>query len=65
VRQTERGADVELRTDGPMDADTLRLALVEGLTSAGVSNPQVNVGIRGAEFERQATGKFKRFFPLG
>ena len=64
VRQTERGADIALRTDGPLDIDTLRVALEQGLTAAGVREPQVGVAVMESEFERQATGKLKRFFPL-
>jgi phenylacetate-coenzyme A ligase PaaK-like adenylate-forming protein len=64
VRQTERGADVELRTDGSVDVDSLRVALEKGLADAGLRDPRIGVEVRREEFERQPTGKFKRFFPL-
>jgi phenylacetate-coenzyme A ligase PaaK-like adenylate-forming protein len=64
VRQTEHGADVVLRTDDALDIDALRQDLEKALAAAGVPDPQVSLALRESEFERQATGKFKRFFPL-
>jgi phenylacetate-coenzyme A ligase PaaK-like adenylate-forming protein len=64
VRQTARGADIAVRTDGLVDVDSLRAAIERGLAGAGVRDPQVGVRVTESEFERQATGKFKRFFPL-
>ena len=64
VRQTAHGADVALRTDGPVDIEALRAALEGGLSAAGVRAPRANVEIVEGAFERQATGKLKRFFPL-
>jgi phenylacetate-coenzyme A ligase PaaK-like adenylate-forming protein len=64
VRQTACGADVAMRTDGPVDVEALRASLEDGLSAAGMRDARVNVEILHADFERQATGKFKRFFPL-
>jgi phenylacetate-coenzyme A ligase PaaK-like adenylate-forming protein len=65
VRQTVQGAEVVLRTDGPVDREALRAALERGLSAAGVRDPRVSVEILEGAFERQVTGKLKRFFPLG
>jgi phenylacetate-coenzyme A ligase PaaK-like adenylate-forming protein len=64
VRQTRDGADVTLRADGPVSIEALKAALEDGLSAAGVRGPRVNVEIIQGAFERQATGKVKRFFPL-
>jgi phenylacetate-CoA ligase len=64
VRQTLDGADVALRTDGPVGIEALKAALENGLAAAGVRDPRAHVEITEGAFERQATGKVKRFFPL-
>jgi phenylacetate-coenzyme A ligase PaaK-like adenylate-forming protein len=64
VRQTARGADVALRTDGPVNIEALQAVLESGLSAAGVREPRASVEITQGAFERQATGKLKRFFPL-
>jgi phenylacetate-coenzyme A ligase PaaK-like adenylate-forming protein len=63
VRQTEHGAEVALRTDGYVDLDSLRETLRRELRAIGISAPEVAIGLV-PSFERQATGKLKRFVPL-
>jgi hypothetical protein len=60
VWQTPRGALVRVRTGGPIDTAGLAGRLAASLARAGVVDPEVAVGA----FERQASGKLKRFFPL-
>lgn len=61
VIQTERGARVEIR--GLADHEDLRRQLSDALTALGVDQPEVSIASVGA-FERQATGKVKRFIAL-
>ena len=61
---TARGADVALRTHRPVNIEALQAVLERGLSAAGVREPRASVGITQGAFERQATGKLKRFFPL-
>jgi phenylacetate-CoA ligase len=64
VRQTEHGASIGLRSEGQVDIAALRRAIAQELRQAGVPNPQVSFDLV-KEFDRQATGKLKRFFSLG
>lgn len=59
--QTERGARVEIR--GEADHDALRGQLTGALTALGLGRPEVSIATAGA-FERQPTGKIKRFIAL-
>jgi phenylacetate-coenzyme A ligase PaaK-like adenylate-forming protein len=63
VRQTPRGADVAIRTPGEVDAQALCGSIAEQLARAGLDHPSVTVEIV-ESFDRQTTGKLKRFFPL-
>jgi phenylacetate-coenzyme A ligase PaaK-like adenylate-forming protein len=63
VHQTEHGASIDLRTDGDVDLDSLRQTLIRELRAVGISAPEVSIRIV-SDFERQATGKLKRFVPL-
>jgi phenylacetate-coenzyme A ligase PaaK-like adenylate-forming protein len=63
VRQTPRGALVRIRTGGPIDTAGLAGRIAVSLARAGVVDPEVDVVAVDA-FERQASGKLKRFFPL-
>jgi phenylacetate-coenzyme A ligase PaaK-like adenylate-forming protein len=63
VRQTSRGAAIQLRTDGEVDAAALSRRITDALARAGVKDPEVTVACVEA-FERQVTGKLKRFFPM-
>lgn len=63
VRQTKRGAAIDLKMEGPVDFDALRLDIAQGLQGAGITEPDIT--IRAVDgFERLATGKLKRFFRL-
>jgi phenylacetate-coenzyme A ligase PaaK-like adenylate-forming protein len=61
VIQTERGARVEIR--GLADHRRLRRQLTDALAKLGLNQPEVSIAAAGA-FERQETGKVKRFIAL-
>jgi phenylacetate-coenzyme A ligase PaaK-like adenylate-forming protein len=61
VIQTERGARVEIR--GEADHQELRRQLVDALSALGVNRPDVSI-VTASTFERQPTGKVKRFIAL-
>ncbi len=63
VRQTERGADVDVVIDGAADLDMLSAELVRALNVAGLDGPSVNVTAT-EELERTAVGKRLRFVPM-
>jgi phenylacetate-coenzyme A ligase PaaK-like adenylate-forming protein len=63
VRQTERGADIRVATNGHLDLDELAAEIEHGLTDVGLASPQVSITEVGS-LVRQASGKLKRFFPL-
>ena len=63
VRQTSRGATIHVRASRPVDLDGLARRLTASLTRAGVADAEVTVE-RVDAFERQTSGKLKRFFPL-
>ena len=63
VQQTERGASILLRTDGEVNTLELRESVERVLGRMGVREPRVTIEIVGS-FDRQSTGKFKRFVPL-
>jgi len=63
VHQTPRGAAIRLRADGEVDVAALSQRIADALVRAGVKEPQVAV-TRVEAFERQVTGKLKRFFPV-
>ena len=63
VHQTPRGAVIQFRADGEVDASALSQRIADALARAGVKEPQVTVA-RVEAFERQVTGKLKRFFPV-
>ena len=63
VHQTERGAAIAFRGDDEVHEADIRDAIERELARLGLSAPRVTVE-RVDEFERQATGKLKRFFPL-
>ena len=63
VHQTSRGAEIRLRADGDVDLAALSTRIADALGRAGVKEPQVTV-VRVDAFERQGTGKLKRFFPI-
>jgi phenylacetate-CoA ligase len=65
VRQTGHGIDVAAVTDGPVDVTALGARLGRGLRSAGLTAPQVTVGLVGAIGRNPQTGKARRFVPAG
>jgi phenylacetate-CoA ligase len=65
VRQTERGVDVSVVIDGPLDDVALAGLLADGLRGAGVPNPEVTVRPVDGVLRHNETGKIRRFIPLG
>jgi phenylacetate-coenzyme A ligase PaaK-like adenylate-forming protein len=63
VRQTRRGAAIALRCTGDVDVPRLHSEIAEGLAMLGLEDPDLSIA-HVDQFERQATGKLKRFFPL-
>ncbi len=63
VVQRPRGAAVAIRTITPLDTDALGAKIVAALRRSGLSEPDVTVQIVDG-FDRQQTGKLKRFVPL-
>jgi phenylacetate-CoA ligase len=63
VRQTDRGAAIAVRTDGAIvDTTALRKSVARELARAGLHDPVVTVESVDS-FDRQRTGKLKRFLP--
>lgn len=62
VRQTAAGAEV-LVVGSPPDPGAIGRAIEDGLAGAGLASPRVTVHLVDG-FERQATGKVRRFLPL-
>jgi putative adenylate-forming enzyme len=63
VRQTQRGVSVSVRLEGHLDAWPLREKLASVLTELGLKQAEVDI-IEGTGFEREDSGKLKRFVPL-
>jgi phenylacetate-coenzyme A ligase PaaK-like adenylate-forming protein len=63
VQQTPCGALVRVRTSGPVDTANLTARIADNLVAAGLVEPDVSLVAVDA-FERQASGKLKRFVPL-
>jgi hypothetical protein len=63
VRQTQRGVSVSVRLEGHLDAWPLREKLASVLTGLGLKQAEVDI-IEGTGFEREDSGKLKRFVPL-
>jgi putative adenylate-forming enzyme len=62
VRQTETGAEILLRTIGPVDEPRLRTDLQDALREQGVLEPLIETRVV-QELKRLDTGKLKRFVP--
>jgi phenylacetate-coenzyme A ligase PaaK-like adenylate-forming protein len=62
VRQTETGADIFVRSHGSPDLGSLEAGIERQLAASGLGKPVVKVQTVDA-FDRQATGKLKRFVP--
>lgn len=63
VSQTPHGASIAIRTQGDVDTSSLAVALESELLRLGLAKPSVTVEIVDG-FDRQKTGKLKRFLPL-
>jgi hypothetical protein len=63
VRQTESGADIDVRVDDPVDTEALARDISHHLADAGLARPTVNLRVVTA-IERTAAGKQRRFVPL-
>lgn len=63
VHQAPRGATIRVRASGAVDLDTLAQRIAALLARAGLPDSEVTIE-RVEAFERQASGKLKRFFPL-
>ena len=63
VVQQPRGARIGIRTSGPVDTTSLMQRLSAALDRAGVAGATVDLEIVDG-FDRQQTGKLKRFIPL-
>jgi hypothetical protein len=63
VYQTLRGADIVVRINGPIDALSLARSLEHDLEVAGLRQPAITIKSVDS-FDRQTTGKFKRFFRM-
>jgi phenylacetate-coenzyme A ligase PaaK-like adenylate-forming protein len=63
VTQTARGASIALRAQGELDMSRVAADIESELSRLGLPHPYVTVE-RVAAFDRQATGKLKRFIPL-
>ena len=64
VRQTDRGVDAAVVTDGPLDVSELVAAIQDGLCRAGLANPTATVRETGSIPRHPQTGKTRRFIPL-
>ena len=64
VRQTERGVDVDIVVDAPVDDAALAVALEHGLRQAGVFDPRATVQTIDAVPRDPDTAKVRRFIPL-
>jgi phenylacetate-coenzyme A ligase PaaK-like adenylate-forming protein len=63
VKQTARGAAIEVCCTGSVDLQSLRCALIADLVRAGVPSPEIELGTV-ERIERNVNGKLKRFLPL-
>ena len=64
VRQTDRGVDVAVVTDGPVDLQGLADAIEGGLRKAGVVHATAAVRKASVISKHPETGKTRRFIPL-
>ncbi len=64
VRQTDRGVEVAVVTDGPIEMVRLAEAIEDGLRGVGLVNPLATVREVGSIPRHPQTGKTRRFIPL-
>lgn len=62
VRQTDHGAEVDIRSDGPVHLRAVAQRVASALGKGGVEHPAVSVQ-RVESIERSATGKLRRYVP--
>jgi phenylacetate-coenzyme A ligase PaaK-like adenylate-forming protein len=63
VRQTDRGADIDVRLDSEVDLASLVERIQRDLEDAGLADPAVMITAV-ESIERSAAGKQRRFVPL-
>jgi phenylacetate-coenzyme A ligase PaaK-like adenylate-forming protein len=63
VRQTPRGAEIEVKANGPLALEDLRRAILANLEGLALASPEVSIRIVDS-IERVGIGKLKRFVPL-
>jgi phenylacetate-coenzyme A ligase PaaK-like adenylate-forming protein len=63
VRQTPRGASIEIVSGAPCDTSSIERDLQAALAALGLRQPEVTV-TRTATLDRHPTGKLKLFVPL-
>ncbi len=63
VRQTSRGAEIDVRLDGAIDQNRLTEEIAEHLEAAGLVHPALTLA-RVDEIPRTSAGKHRRFVPL-
>ena len=64
VRQTRRGATIRIVTTAPVDVDALQVQVTGALGALGLADPRVVIETV-TSLPRQASGKLKRFVPVG
>ena len=64
VHQTERGIDIRVVRDGPLNLAALATSLQQSLRAAGLPEPQVQVHAVTDIVRHRETGKARRFIPL-
>ena len=65
VRQTPGGAHIAVRAMGPIDLERVRRELTKGLIRLGLDRPEVSIATVESLDRHAATGKLRRFIPLG
>jgi phenylacetate-coenzyme A ligase PaaK-like adenylate-forming protein len=63
VRQSPRGADIQVRCEAPIDTARVATMIRNALAELGLPDAEVSV-VRVDALVRQATGKLRRFLPL-
>jgi phenylacetate-coenzyme A ligase PaaK-like adenylate-forming protein len=63
VRQRPRGAEIAVRTMGPVSVRAIEREIEAGLSALGLRDPSVTI-LPVTHLDRQASGKLKRFVPL-
>jgi hypothetical protein len=64
VRQTDSGANIDVQLIGDLRVKDLQGEIEGALRKVGLANPEITVTLVDS-LDRGATGKLKRFVPLG